>query len=100
MLLFTHVNSLIFRAESIGNIYRIYRSHLEAAGGQVDQGQEEVHHVDGRVVQNTRYTYMHQVYFCKTNSIGIFIITIDFSMHYALFNMLLTYFILHVKINK
>ena len=62
MLLFTHVNSLIFRAESIGNIYRIYRSHLEAAGGQVDQGQEEVHHVDGRVVQNTRYTGIKSVF--------------------------------------
>ena len=55
MLLFIHVNSLIFRAESIGNIYRIYRSHLEAAGGQ-----EEVHHVDCRWSSCSKYKiYIH-----------------------------------------
>ena len=45
MLLITHVNRLIFRAESNGSTHRIPRSHLEGAGGQVDQGQEGVHHV-------------------------------------------------------
>ena len=40
----------MFGAESNGIIYRIQRSHLDGAGGQVDQGQEGVHHVGGRVV--------------------------------------------------
>ena len=51
MLHITHVNSIIFRAESNGSTYRIPQSHLEGAGGQVDQGLEGVHHVGGRVVQ-------------------------------------------------
>ena len=51
MLHITHASSLIFRAESNGIINRIPRSHLEGAGGQVDQGLEGVHHVCGRVVQ-------------------------------------------------
>ena len=62
MLLITHVNSLIFRAESNGSTYRIPRSHLEGAGGQVDQGQEGVHHVGGRVVQTIRYTCIKPIF--------------------------------------
>ena len=45
MLHNTHDISIIFQAESNGSIYRIPRSHLEGAGGQVDQRQEGVHHV-------------------------------------------------------
>ena len=45
MLHNAHDISLIFLAESNGSIYRIPRRHLEGAGGQVDQGQEGVHHV-------------------------------------------------------
>ena len=47
MLYTAHVISLIFQAESNGIIHRIPRSHLESAGGQVDQGKEGVHHVGG-----------------------------------------------------
>ena len=50
------VSSLIFRAESNGSIYRIAESHLEYAGGQVDQGKEGVHHVSGWVVQTVGST--------------------------------------------
>jgi hypothetical protein len=55
MLHITHASSLIFRAKSNGIINRIPQSHLEGAGGQVDQGLEGLHHVGGRVVQTIWY---------------------------------------------
>ena len=45
MLHNAHDISLILRAASNGSICRIPRSHLDGAGGQVDQGQDGVHHV-------------------------------------------------------
>ena len=46
-----HVSILIFRAESNRSINRIAQSHLQGAGGQVNQGHEGVHHVGCQVVQ-------------------------------------------------
>ena len=41
----------IFYAESIKSIFRTLGHHLHNLGGQVEQGLEGVHHVDGEVVQ-------------------------------------------------
>ena len=42
--------SSFFRAESIGSMFRHQRDHLHGAGGQIEQGQEGVHHVGCQVV--------------------------------------------------
>ena len=56
MLLITHVNSLIFRAESNASIFVSPRSHHQGVGEQVDQGPGGLHHVGGGVVHNTQCT--------------------------------------------
>ena len=66
MLHITHVISLIFRAESNGNIFRAQRHHLHVAGGQVDLGHGGVHHVGGGVVQTIIYTGSKRIFKAKS----------------------------------
>ena len=68
MLLITHVNSPIFQAESNGSICIIPQSHHEGPAGQVDQGEEGVHHVCVQVVQNTTIKLTTCAYLCTLNS--------------------------------
>ena len=44
-----------FQAESNGSIFVILRNHYQGAGGQIDQGQEGLHHVGGGFVQTITY---------------------------------------------
>ena len=44
------MHSSIFRAESIGSIFRHEQDLLHGASGQIEQGQEGVHHVGCQVV--------------------------------------------------
>ena len=62
MMLITHLISLIFRAESNGSIFGIPQNHRQGAGGQVDQGQDGLHHVGGGVVQTIRYTCIRPIF--------------------------------------
>ena len=48
---YEHVYILIFRAKSIGSIFRILGYHIHGAGGLVEKGEGGFHHVGGGVVK-------------------------------------------------
>ena len=59
-----HVSMSIFYAESIKSIFRTLGHHLHNLGGQVEQGLEGVHHVDGEVVQTMQCTCFKANFLC------------------------------------
>ena len=52
----------IFYAESIKSIFRTLRHHLHNLGGQVEEGLEGVHHVDGEVVKTAMHMFQGQFF--------------------------------------
>ena len=51
-----HVSRPIFYTDSNESIFTTLGHHLHNLGGQVEQGLEGVHHVDGEVVQTMQCT--------------------------------------------